>query len=161
MNGDDALRQAGLDLLRPRLEEAACRNTHWPSAPYALFLGREGQVGTNNPLPSECPARVTLAGATVWVPCPVYPRGSRTAARGPSTSTGGNEYVTPGGCGCASGKKRVTYLTVSDWIYDAFASWRFPVWGQDEGGSTVLDRLKDFRDRQAGTLPSGGHRRRG
>jgi hypothetical protein len=147
------LARVGLDLVASRLPIGL---GELAAEPMRIVLGRADLAGSSRPLPSSA-ALLRLDDQEVWVPAPMEPP-EPEEGRGAVYLHGGQELVLPFiRLFVSQGDQEpddagVQYLSLSDWLHDAVAAWRFEPLGRDGPPRTLIDHLAEEGPSRAESL---------
>jgi hypothetical protein len=138
MTNDLSLRDVGLDTLAACLRQEGLARIASAGA-VETIIGRCGEAGTRRPLPSSA-VRLSLDDRDVWIPAPSRP-GMPEQGDAPIYQVGGADYVLPT-VRLFGRQGEPSYLSLSEWILNAFTVWQFATTARGRERATVIDRLK-------------------
>src|SRR5438105_3950969 len=127
MSERSPLQQVGLDLVADRFQQRRLGTLTVQTI--GSLLGRADAVGSGRPVESSA-ARLGLGEQSVWIPAPCVPSEPENG-RAPLYQHGGHLFVMPTVRLLIA--DAVEFLTLSDWLLDAFEKWRFVAPREDAG----------------------------
>jgi hypothetical protein len=136
------LAQAGLDRLAAEWSQQGLGTIE--VLHLQTILGKEGSGGGDSPLPSSV-AEVRVNRERAWVPAPCQ-AGDPEKGDAPVFLVGNKRHVLPTIRLC-EGAAPPVYLSLSEWVLQAFTRWKFKVLRRGEQAATVMERVRDGRVR--------------